>query len=71
MTFKYPDVFPILKYVQNAETCKAVFSGFENRTIINDDLVSQAVKLRAKIAPLLGYENHSAYVLEERMAKTP
>lgn len=71
MTFKYPDVFPVLKYAKNPETRKKVYTGFDNRTIINDDLLAQGVKIRAEIAPLLGYKSHSAFVLEERMAKSP
>lgn len=71
LTFKYPDVFPVLKYAQNPETRKKVYIGFDNRTIINDDLLAEGVKIRSQIAPLLGYETHSHFVLEDRMAKNP
>ncbi|VVT58022.1 uncharacterized protein SAPINGB_P005998 [Magnusiomyces paraingens] len=71
MTFKYPDVFPVLKYAQNADVRKKVFTGFDNRNLNNDDLLAEGVKIRSEIAPLLGYENHSAFVLDDRMAKTP
>lgn len=71
MTFKYPDVFPTLKYAKNAETRKKVYMGFDLRNTDNDDLVLEAIKLRAQIAPLLGYKNHAAYVQENRMAKNP
>lgn len=71
MTFKYPDVFPVLKYAQNPEVRKKVFTGFDNRCVVNDPLLAEAVKIRSEIAPLLGYENHSAFVLDDRMAKKP
>lgn len=71
LSFKYPDVFPTLKYANNADVRKKVYTGFDNRSIINDDLLAEAVKIRSEIAPLLDYKNHSAYVLDDRMAKNP
>lgn len=71
ITFKYPDVFPALKYAKHAETRRRVYTGFDNRNINNDELLVEAVKIRAEIAPLLGYKSHSQFVLEERMAKSP
>lgn len=71
MTFKYPDVFPVLKYAKNAEVRKRVFTGFDNRNVNNDDLLAEGVKIRSEVAPLLGYVNHSAFVLDDRMAKKP
>lgn len=71
LTFKYPDVFPTLKYVHDAEVRKRVFTGFDNRNVNNDPLLAEAVKIRSEIAPLLEYKNHSAYVLDDRMAKSP
>lgn len=71
LTFKYPDVFPTLKYAKNAETRKAIYTGFDNRTVNNDEILAEGVKIRAQIAPLLGYKNHAAFVLENRMAKSP
>ncbi len=37
----------------------------------NGPIALRTAQLRAKRAELLGYPNHAAYVLEERMAKTP
>lgn len=71
MTFKYPDVFPLLKYAENAETRKAVFTHFDNRNLNNDEILAEGVKIRSKISPILGYKNHSSFVLEDRMAKSP
>lgn len=71
MAFKYPQVLPVLKYSKNAETRKTVYVIFNSRCNDNDEILAQAVKLRAEIVLLLGYENHSAFVLENCMAKTP
>ncbi|XP_047472872.1 thimet oligopeptidase-like [Penaeus chinensis] len=37
----------------------------------NTPILEELITLRQKEADLLGYKNHAAYVLEERMAKTP
>ncbi|KAK9467032.1 hypothetical protein V1512DRAFT_144687 [Lipomyces arxii] len=71
MTFKYPDLFPVMKYAQLPDTRRRAFVGDQNKVMENVDLLVEAVKLRAEIARILGYETHSAYVLEERMAKSP
>ncbi|KAK9446496.1 uncharacterized protein V1518DRAFT_423914 [Limtongia smithiae] len=71
MTFKYPDLFPVMKYAQNPDTRRRAFVGDQNKVAENGELLVQAIKLRAEIAQLLGYSTHAAYVLEERMAKSP
>ncbi|VEU19758.1 DEKNAAC100070 [Brettanomyces naardenensis] len=71
MTFKYPDLFPVLKYASDPETRKAAFIGDQNKAPENADILIEAVKLRAQLAKLLGYKNYSEYVLDDRMAKTP
>lgn len=71
MTFKYPDLFPVLKYAKNAETRKAAFSADQSKVPENAGILIEAVKIRAELSHLLGYKNFSEYVLEERMAKTP
>ncbi|GME84865.1 unnamed protein product [Ambrosiozyma monospora] len=71
MTFKYPDIFPVLKYASNPDTRKAAFIGDQNKVPENAEILAKAVKLRAELAQLLGYKNFSEYILEERMAKTP
>ncbi|KAK7203163.1 hypothetical protein BZA70DRAFT_83876 [Myxozyma melibiosi] len=71
MTFKYPDLFPVMKYAKNPDTRRRAFVGDQNKVMENTELLIQAIKLRADIAHLLGYKTHSAYVLEDRMAKSP
>ncbi|KAK9323099.1 hypothetical protein V1517DRAFT_321480 [Lipomyces orientalis] len=70
MTYKYPDLFPVMKYAQNPDTRRRAFVGDQNKVMENCELLIQAVKLRAEIAEILGYKTHAAYVLEERMAKS-
>jgi saccharolysin len=71
VTYKYPDYIPTMKYAKDANTRKRLFDGYENRVAENRPLVKQAVKIRAEVAKLMGYSSHSAYVLEDRMAKSP
>lgn len=69
MTFKYPDLFPVLKFAKSAETRKRAFIGDQNKNADNEHLLVEAIKLRKQLAKKLGYETFSDYVLEERMAK--
>lgn len=69
MTFKYPDLFPVLKFAKNPETRKRAFIGDQNKNSLNEPLLVEAVKLRRELAKRLGYGLFSDYVLEERMAK--
>ncbi|ANB13623.1 Prd1p [Sugiyamaella lignohabitans] len=71
VTFKYPDYLPLMKYAENDATRKTAYIGYENRVLDNKELVKKAITLRAQAAKLLGYKNHSEFVLEERMAKSP
>lgn len=71
MTFKYPDLFPVLKYANDAQTRKAALIGDQSKCPENAGILIEAVKIRAQLAHLLGYNNFSEYILEERMAKDP
>ena len=71
LTFKYPDLFPTLKYCTNSETRKRVFIANENKCNQNVPLFREAVILRDEAARLLGYPNHAAFRIEDKMAKTP
>jgi peptidyl-dipeptidase Dcp len=44
---------------------------FQNNELDNQENVKRIVELRHKRANLLGYESHSHFVLEERMAQNP
>ncbi|KAL5388130.1 hypothetical protein DPSP01_003120 [Paraphaeosphaeria sporulosa] len=71
LTFKYPDLFPTLKYATNAETRKRVFVENENKCNDNVPLFREAILLRDEAARLLGYSNHAEFRIEDKMAKTP
>ncbi|OTB12681.1 hypothetical protein K445DRAFT_320818 [Daldinia sp. EC12] len=71
LSFKYPDLFPTLKFAKNPETRKKVFIANENKTNQNVPLFREAVLLRDEGARLLGYPNHAAFRIEDKMAKEP
>ncbi|KAL8969043.1 MAG: hypothetical protein Q9183_002184 [Haloplaca sp. 2 TL-2023] len=70
MSFKYPDLFPVLKYCKDIETRRKVFTANENKCNQNVPLFREAINLRDEAARLLGYPNHAAFVIEDKMAKT-
>ena len=71
LTFKYPDLFPTMKYATNAETRRQVMIANENKCNQNVPLFREAIILRDEAARLLGYPNHAAFRIEDKMAKTP
>ena len=71
LTYKYPDLFPTLKYGTNVATRKQLFIGNENKCNQNVPLFREAITLRDEAARLLGYPNHAAFRIEDKMAKTP
>ncbi|KAL1302035.1 hypothetical protein AAFC00_002483 [Neodothiora populina] len=71
LTFKYPDLFPTLKYVKDSEVRRKVFIANENKCNKNVPLFKEAIELRDEAARILGYPNHAAFRIEDKMAKTP
>lgn len=75
-TLDFPSYLPFVTYIENRELRKemAIAAGkkaFQNNEFDNQANVKRIVKLRHKRANLLGYESHSHFVLEERMAQHP
>lgn len=70
LTFKYPDLFPALKYVKNSDIRKRIFIANENKCNKNISLFKEAIVLRDEAARILGYPNHAAFRIEDKMAKT-
>lgn len=75
-TLHNASVMPFLQYTDNRELRKKIWNAYQNRGNNGNDHdnrsnVIQLANLRAEKAKLLGYASHAAYVLEERMAKTP
>ncbi|MBM3464244.1 MAG: Zn-dependent oligopeptidase [Armatimonadetes bacterium] len=64
--------YPVVDNAKNPNTRKNVWLA-RNRTAgtVNVPLLEKAIGLRTKIANLLGFPNHAAYVLEAKMAKSP
>lgn len=71
LTFKYPDLFPTLKYCKNEAVRQQVFVANENKCPDNIALFKEAIVLRDEGARLLGYPNHATFRIEDKMAKTP
>lgn len=70
VSFKYPDLFPTMKFAKNAETRRKVFVANENKCVDNMALFKEAIVLRDEAARLLGYPNHASFRIEDKMAKT-
>ncbi|KAF5868716.1 putative metallopeptidase protein [Botrytis fragariae] len=71
LSFKYPDLFPTLKFAKDAETRRQVFIQNENKCKENVELFKEAIVLRDEAARLLGYPDHASFRIEDKMAKTP
>lgn len=70
-TFKYPDLFPTLKFALDADTRQKAFVENENKCNANVPLFREAIILRDEAARLLGYPDHASFRIEDKMAKTP
>ena len=71
VTLKYPHVVPISKYCKVAETRRVVMSAFNSRCAdTNVAILEELVLRRAAVAKILGFDSHSDYVLDVRMAKS-
>ncbi len=65
-----------MTFADNRDLREQMYEGYRARggqggATDNRDEISEIAHLRAEAAQLLGYENHAAYQLETRMAKTP
>jgi len=75
-TLDYPSYVPFMTYADNRKLRKEMAiafgsKGFKNNANDNQELVKKIANLRFDRAKLLGYETHSHFVLEERMAQNP
>ncbi len=75
-TLAYSNVVPFLQYCEDRGLRKELWTAYVNRgnnqnTNDNNEIAIKMANLRLERAKILGYENHSQYVLEESMAKTP
>eukprot|EP01116_Phalansterium_solitarium_P020301 TRINITY_DN5937_c0_g1_i1.p1 TRINITY_DN5937_c0_g1~~TRINITY_DN5937_c0_g1_i1.p1 ORF type:complete len:776 (+),score=281.64 TRINITY_DN5937_c0_g1_i1:314-2329(+) len=71
VSLKYPELFPVLERCSVEATRKKMeFANSTKCMTVNTPILEEVVKLRDEEAKLLGYENHAAYILAIRMAKT-
>ncbi|WP_372792588.1 M3 family metallopeptidase [Lutibacter sp.] len=75
-TLDYPSYIPFITYADDRLLRKKMAlafgaKAFQDNEFNNQQIVLDLVKLRYKRATLLGYESHSHFVLEERMAESP
>lgn len=71
-----PSIMPFLANAENRELRKQILTAYLNRCNNNNgednkEIIKKLVDLRLKKARLMGYETAAAYILEDRMAKTP
>jgi len=71
VTLKYPDYFPVMEQCCVAETRRRMEFEFNSRcSAENSKILEELVELRHEKAGLLGYDTHSAFIVEARMSKT-
>ncbi len=72
ITLDYPHYYPFMDSAKDSSVRKALQFKFDSRGgVRNRTLLEEAIKLRSELAILLGYQTHSAFVLERRMASEP
>jgi metallopeptidase MepB len=71
LTFQYTDFSQALAYATRERTRKKVYVAYCNRCNDNVPLLREAVVLRDEAARILGYPNHAALRLQEKMIKSP
>ncbi|RDW58165.1 putative saccharolysin [Coleophoma cylindrospora] len=69
-TFKYPDLFPTLKFCLDADVRKKIFIANENKCNQNVELFQETIVLRDEAARLVGYPDWASFRIEDKMAKT-
>ncbi len=75
-TLQRPSINPFLQYSPNRELRRKMYDGYAMRgdndnDADNKEILSRIVQLRAERAKMMGFENHAAFVLTERMAERP
>ncbi len=75
-TLDKPSIMPFLQYADNRALREDIMKGYlmrGDRNNANDNKANiiEQTSLRAEKAHLLGYPSYAAYVIDEKMAKTP
>ncbi len=72
ITTDYPDYIPFMKYAKSPEARKELGTAFRNRAHPqNEEVLHNLLKVRHKLANLLGYQTWAHYILEDKMVKNP
>ena len=71
-----PSYNAFMRFADNRELREEIYKaysskGYHQNSYNNEETVREIVNLRLERAKLLGYPNHAAFVLEERMAESP
>ncbi len=75
-TIHKPSMIPFLQYSEKRDLREKIYrayfmKGDHNDSLDNKNILARMALLRLQRANILGYKNHSEYVLEEQMAKKP
>lgn len=74
-TLEAPSFIPFITYADNRPLREKIWRAFNSRAwgdeFDNSTTIKEIVTLKAERAKLLGYANHAAFTLAERMASTP
>ncbi|MBI5287710.1 MAG: hypothetical protein HY873_01920, partial [Chloroflexi bacterium] len=71
VSLDYPEIVPFMDNADSAKWRRELF--FKNQNKGGEDNVNvleEAIRVRAEVARLLGYDSWAAYIVEKRMAKT-
>lgn len=76
ITLQFPSYYPFLTYAEDRSLREKLYraygsKAFGDEALDNRPVILELVRLRHERAQLLGFENHAAYVLTERMAENP
>ncbi len=72
VTLDYPDYLPFVDNAKDPQARRILQTKFSSRGAdANKKRLADILRFRDEAAKLLGYKNHAAFVLEERMAKDP
>ncbi|MEO5570337.1 MAG: M3 family metallopeptidase [Bacteroidia bacterium] len=65
----YPSYYPFMKYCQDDDARKAMYLKFSNRAPANENVLTELLEERKKLAVLLGYNSYAEYGMgDNRMA---
>lgn len=76
ITLQFPSYFPFLTYAEDRSLREKLYRAYGAKAhgagdLDNRPIIMEIVRKRHQRARLLGFENHAAYVLAERMAESP